>query len=91
MMGWFCRLFGRMRSAECEQLTDGAATLFACIVQSCTLMANEAFSSAICAGRPVLDVLRTDLVSLNCHVWETYHESFPCLQISLMLMAMNKR
>ena len=25
----------------------------------------------------MLEVLRTDLGSLHCHVWETYHKIFP--------------
>jgi hypothetical protein len=36
------------------------------------------------------EVLRTVLGSLHCHVWETYYDPFPLLDISLMLLAMNK-
>lgn len=81
MTRWLCRLFDRKRGAEFEQPTVRAVTLFACLVQSCSPVASVAFSCAICAGRPVLDVLRRVLASLNCHVWETYHKSFPYLDI----------
>lgn len=37
----------------------------------------------------MLEILQADLGSLHCHVWETYYESSPTLDISFA--AMNKR